>query len=102
MGFLRPRMVAPSSLSNHGIPCRCNSRLRRLPRGKDVLFRALGISVCGQHYLFLKKKLTWLHWVVVVAHGILVARPGIKPVSPALEEGFLTTGPSGKSLAILL
>ena len=56
MGLLRPRMVVPSPLSNHGIPCRCDSRLRRLPRGKDVLFRALGISVCGQHYLFLKKK----------------------------------------------
>ena len=52
MGFLRPRMVAPSPLSDHGIPCRCYSRLRRLPRGKDVLFRALGISVCGQYYLF--------------------------------------------------
>ena len=43
---------------------------------------------------------------VVVAHGlsspaacgILVPRPGIKPASPALEAGFLTTGPAGKSL----
>ena len=25
-------------------------------------------------------------------------RPGIEPVSPALAGGFLTTGPSGKSL----
>ena len=30
--------------------------------------------------------------------GILVPQPGIKPVSPALESRFLTTGPPGKSL----
>ena len=30
------------------------------------------------------------------ACGILVPRPEIKPVSPALEGGFLTTGPPGK------
>ena len=29
--------------------------------------------------------------------GILVPRPWIKPASPALEGGFLTTGPPGKS-----
>ena len=42
---------------------------------------------------------------VVVAHrlscpaasGIFVPPPGIEPVSPALEGGFLTNGPSGKS-----
>ena len=32
-----------------------------------------------------------------VACGILVPRPGIEPASPALEGGFLTTGPPGKS-----
>ena len=31
------------------------------------------------------------------ACGILIPRPGIEPVSPALEGGFLITGPSGKS-----
>ena len=31
------------------------------------------------------------------AHGILVPRPRIEPVSPALEGGFLTTGPPGKA-----
>ena len=25
--------------------------------------------------------------------GVLVPRPGIEPASPALEDGFLTTGP---------
>ena len=32
-----------------------------------------------------------------VACGILVPWPGIEPMSPALEGGFLTTGPPGKS-----
>ena len=31
------------------------------------------------------------------AHGISVAQPGIEPVSPALECGFLTTEPPGES-----
>ena len=34
-----------------------------------------------------------------VACGILVPRPGIRLESPALEGGFLTTGPPGKSLS---
>ena len=33
-----------------------------------------------------------------VACGILVPRPGIEPMSPALEVRFLTTGPPGMSL----
>ena len=33
-----------------------------------------------------------------IACGIPVLQPGIKSTSPALEEGFLTTGPSGKFL----
>ena len=32
------------------------------------------------------------------AYGILLPQPGIEPASPALQGGFLTTGPSGKSL----
>ena len=32
------------------------------------------------------------------AHGILIPRPEVKPTPPALEGGFLTTGPSVKSL----
>ena len=31
------------------------------------------------------------------ACGILAPRPGIEPASPALEGGFFTTGPPGKS-----
>ena len=38
-----------------------------------------------------------------VACGILVPPPGIEPASPALEGGFFTTGPPGKSpLAFLI
>ena len=76
--------------------------------------------------LFLFKKIfIWLYQALVVAHGlssystwapehagsvvvtcrlsclttweILVPRPGIEPMSPTLEGGFLTTGPPRKS-----
>ena len=33
------------------------------------------------------------------ARGTLVPQPGIEPESPALQGGFLTTGPLGKSLS---
>ena len=50
----------------------------------------------------------WVHWVFIVVHwvcrhrcpaacGILVPRPGIKSVSPALTDGFLTTASPGKT-----
>ena len=35
-------------------------------------------------------------WAFPVAYGILVSQPGIEPTSPALEGGFLTTGPPEK------
>ena len=36
-----------------------------------------------------------------MARGIPVPRPGIEPESPALEGGFLTAGPPGKSRPFL-
>ena len=48
---------------------------------------------------------TWASLVVALglscpsACGILVPQPGIEPASPALEGGFLTTGPPGKSVS---
>ena len=53
---------------------------------------------------FLKTIFIWLHWILVeaygfscpVACGILVLPPGIEPLPPALQDGFLTTGPAGK------
>ena len=41
------------------------------------------------------------HVLSCPACGILVSRPGIKPVSPALKSGFLTTRLPGKSLSFL-
>ena len=52
---------------------------------------------CKEIFLsFKKKNYFWLHW----PHGTwdLSSWPGIKPTSLALEGGFLTTGPPGKSL----
>ena len=50
----------------------------------------------------------FLHWVFVADCRLscpeaceLVPQPGIKPMCPALEGGFLTTGPPGKSLYCL-
>ena len=34
----------------------------------------------------------------VAAHGVLVPQPGIEHAYPALQGGFLTTEPPGKSL----
>ena len=36
------------------------------------------------------------------ACGILVSQPGIERVSPALEGGFLTTGPQGNPLFVFM
>ena len=71
-----------------------------------IYLAALGLH-CGAQALL------WGAWLlslwhlgsVVVTHwpgcpeacGILVPQPGIEPMSPALEGGFLTTGPPGKS-----
>ena len=37
-----------------------------------------------------------------MAYGILVPPPGIEPPAPALQGGFLTTGPPGKSQRVCL
>ena len=54
----------------------------------------VGAVVCG----------TQVHPIVVAcglscptACGILVPGPGLEPASPALEGGFSSTGPPGKS-----
>ena len=46
---------------------------------------ALGLSLVAIHGLS-----------CLMACGVLALRPGIEPVFPALEGGFLTTGASGK------
>ena len=59
------------------------SLLRRA--GSFVL--AQGLSSCGRGLC------------CSAACGILVPRPGLEPVSPALQGGFVTTGPPVKSQA---
>ena len=60
----------------------------------------VGSVACGTRDVSLRR----VSSVVVVcglscpaACGILVPRPGIETVSLALEDGFFTTGPPGKS-----
>ena len=73
------------------------SSLRRV--GSFVAARGL-LSSCGAWALSLRHASS-----VVVARGlscpaacgILVCPPGMEPTSPALEGGFFTTGPPGKS-----
>ena len=71
----------------------------------------MGFSSCGARAAgCLGSVVLWHVTSVVVARrlscpaacGILVPRPGIEPASPALEGGFFTTGPLGKSLGSLL
>ena len=57
---------------------------------KAQALECTGLSSCG----------AWLS--CPAACWILVTRPGIKPVSLALEGGFITTGPAGKSLSLTL
>ena len=44
-----------------------------------------------------KLEFSFFFWPHCAACGILVPRPGIEPVPPAVERGVLTTGPPGKS-----
>ena len=68
-----------------------------------LFFAVLGLS-CSMQYLLLQHRgfsLVESHGLSCpTACGILAPQPGIKPMSPALEGGFLTSGPPGKSLLI--
>ena len=63
-------------------------------------FRAGGKGLFIYFLIFI-----WLCWVLVEVHGlscfpacgILAPQPGIEPAFPALQGGFLNTGPPGKS-----
>ena len=60
---------------------------------------SMGYLRCGTWALQL-----WFEGLVArgIACGILVSQVGIEPMSPALQGGFLTPGPPGKSLLLLL
>ena len=67
------------------------------------------VSESGVYSLYGARALgAGLQLFVVLGHGcsaacgVLVPEPGIEPVSPALAGGVSTTGPPGKSLALLL
>ena len=63
---------------------------------------ACGIFHCGMRDLSLWRAgfspVVACGFSCFAASGILVPQPGIKPMSPACEGSFLTTGPRGKSL----
>ena len=81
----------------------CSTRDLSLRRVDSLLWRAgffLGVA-CGLQSAQAQWLRRWLSCPVATKwdlSGILVPRPGIEPMSPALEGGFLTTGPPGKSL----
>ena len=75
------------------------------------LLRCAGFSLVVACRLQSTWALSLRHWSSVVgacglscpvACGILVPQPRIEPRSPALEGGFFTTGPPGKSLFFVL
>ena len=79
------------------------------------MFSLLGGQLCwvflaeGRFSSFRAQTLEYVRSVVAAlglsrpaAGGIFVPWLGIEPVSPALEGRFLTTGPPGKSLDVLL
>ena len=80
-----------------------------LPRVLVVLHEVF-IASCGIFHCGARTQLLWCEGSVVVACGpscsiacgILVPQPGIKPESPALQGGFLTTGPQGSPLTVCL
>ena len=53
------------------------------------------LFICLCQILVVARGLSWS-----AACGILAPLPGFKPTSPALQGGFLTTGPPGKSLSL--
>ena len=108
-GRLSPWLVDPHFLAVSSCGRESGEGRERLEKGKEL----------WAHFLFLLKKYLlvyfWLCWTLVESRrlsscsattqsrlscsetrGILVPQPGIEPESSALEDGFLTTGPSGK------
>ena len=65
---------------------------------RDLSLRCAGSSSCGVRAPKCVGSVVVVHGLSCPATaGIIVPRPGIEPESPALEGGFLTTGPPGKS-----
>ena len=62
---------------------------------------ALGLSSCGSWALELRLSSCGARALLLCGMWDLPG-PGLKPVSPALAGGFLTTAPPGKSLLVIL
>ena len=63
--------------------------------------QACGLSSCGSRAL--ERRLSSCGAQVQLPCGMWdLPRPGLKPVSPALAGGFLTTAPPGRSLSCIL
>ena len=106
-----PRQAGPSA--NHSLPLLQDPALRYflqeapLPAFKNyyTLFYFIYLAVsgvnccstCDFHWLIQDILLQYTVSLVAVACRILVPWPGMAPASPALQDGFLTTGPPGKS-----
>ena len=76
--YTMPDLHSPETLSNYLLSSLCIPFLFITYLWPQGLF----IAACGLS--------------CPVAYEILVPRPGIEPTSPALEGGFLTTGPPRK------
>ena len=87
-------------LAASGLGCSVRASLQLRYAGFSLVVVCRLLSSCGTWALQLRHTGS-----VVVARGLscpaackfLVPLPGIEPASPALEDGFLTTGPPGKS-----
>ena len=85
-----------SLVAAHGLLSSCGAQA---PERAGSVVAARGLSSCGTWTPEHAGSVVAVHRLSCpTACGILVPRPGIEPESPALEGGFLTTGPPKKSL----
>ena len=67
----------------------------------DLLLRSMDSLIVARGLQSAQASVVALHgFNYSMACGILVPRPGIEPVYPALQGGILTAGPPGKFLSL--
>ena len=98
-----PHHVEQSSLGSTAGLCRLSSLKNIYLFGCISVATRRFLSSCGSQAPERADSVVLTHGLRrPVACGISATWPGIEPKSPALEGGFLTTGPPGKSLVIHL